>query len=177
MVVQGGAEIVEDLDGVRLQGGRPLKMGHRLVRPSEVLAEVAEIVERVDQIRFEIERAAVAGRGFVAPAGVSHHVAEVVVKLGNAVVGRDRLTDLPDRDLGMPLAVRQESEHMKAASVVRIDCGSRPEPEQRSRRKVACAMASFWSRSMFSPRAGATLKGPHYRRSGFGSRAVSSGSG
>src|SRR5205807_1309094 len=87
----------------------------------EVLAEVAEIVKRVDQIRFEVECAPVARRGLLAPASVSHNVAEVVVKLGNSVVGRDRLTDLPDRDFGMPPAVRQQSEHMKAASVVRID--------------------------------------------------------
>jgi hypothetical protein len=85
------------------------------------MVKVAEIVEGVDQIRFEIERTPIAGDGFFAAAGVSHHVAQIVVELGDAAVGCDRPTDLSDRDLGVPLAVRQESEDMEALRVPRID--------------------------------------------------------
>ena len=121
VIVQRGAEIVEDLDRSRPQSGCPPEITYRLFRSSEILAEVAEVVERVDQIRFDSERPLVALRGLVFLPGVSQHIAEVVVKVRVSGVDRDRLTDMADGNLGMTLVMGQQSEHMKAVSVVGIE--------------------------------------------------------
>src|SRR6266700_2531063 len=121
LVVEGGAEIVEDLDRTRSQRQRPLEIGLRLVRLSDVLADVSQIIEGVDRVWFERQRVLVGNRGLLQPARFSQDVAEIVVELGDSIVQCDRLPDTLQCDFWMPLVMFQKAHQMNTAGMVWID--------------------------------------------------------